>query len=94
MDSLLEKQRSVIKFLVSEGENPSHIFQRLKKDFLINMYQVQPCTTWFLSFVKAEQVFLTGLELGQLEAVTPTMVSNDKAFVNKNRGGSLQVKHK
>ena len=67
MDSLLEEQRSVIKFLVAEGEKPCHIFQRLKKDFLINVYHVQPSTTRFLSFVKAEQVFVTGLILdGQL----------------------------
>jgi hypothetical protein len=64
MDSLLEEQRSVIKFLVAEGEKPCYIFQRLKKDFLINVYHVQPSTTGFLSFVKAEQVFVTGLGLG------------------------------
>ena len=64
MDSLLEEQLSVIKFLVPEGEKPCHIFQRLKKDFLINVYHVQPSTTGFLSFVKAEQVFVTGLGLG------------------------------
>jgi hypothetical protein len=28
-----EEQRSVIKFLVAEGEKPCHIFQRLKKRF-------------------------------------------------------------
>jgi hypothetical protein len=33
MDSLLEEQRSVIKFPVAEGEKPCHIFQRLKKRF-------------------------------------------------------------
>jgi hypothetical protein len=64
MDSLLEEQRSVIKILVAKGENPCHIFKRLKKDFLINVYHVQPFTTGFLSFVKAEQVFVTGLGLG------------------------------
>ena len=31
MDSLLGEQRSVIKFMVAEGEKPCHIFQRLKK---------------------------------------------------------------
>jgi hypothetical protein len=30
IDSLLEEQRSVIKFLIAEGEKPCHIFQRLK----------------------------------------------------------------
>jgi hypothetical protein len=64
MDYLLEEQRSVIKFLVAEGEKPCHIFQRLKNDFLINVYHVQPSTTGFLSFVKPEQVFITGLGLG------------------------------
>jgi hypothetical protein len=64
MDSLLEEQRPDIKFLVAEGEKPCHIFQRLKKDFLINVYHVQPSTTGFLSFVKVEQVFVTGLGLG------------------------------
>jgi hypothetical protein len=64
MDSLLEEQRSVIKFLVAVGKKPCHIFQRLKKDFLINVYHVQPSTTGFLSFVKTEQVFVTGLGLG------------------------------
>jgi hypothetical protein len=64
MDSLLEEQRSVMKFLVAEGEKTCNIFQRLKKDFLINVYHVQPSTTGFLSFVKAKQVFVTGLGLG------------------------------
>jgi hypothetical protein len=64
MDSLLEEQRSVIKFLVAKGEKPCHIYQRLKKEFLINVYHVQPSTTGFLSFVKAEQVFVIGLGLG------------------------------
>jgi hypothetical protein len=64
MDSLLEEQRSVIKFLIAEGEKPCHIFHRLKKDFLINVYHVQPSTTGFLRFLKAEQVFVTGLGLG------------------------------
>jgi hypothetical protein len=64
MDSLLEEQRSVIKFLVAESEKPCHIFQGLNEDFLINVYHIQPSTTWFLSFVKAEQLFVTGLGLG------------------------------
>ena len=33
MDSKLEEQRCVIKFLLLEGEKPSHIFQRLQKSF-------------------------------------------------------------
>jgi hypothetical protein len=56
MDSLLEEQRSVIKFLVAGDEKPCHIFQRLKKRF--------SGFSGFLSFVKAEQVFVIGLELG------------------------------
>jgi hypothetical protein len=57
MDYLLKEQRSVIRFLVAEGEKSCNIFQ-------INVYHVQPSTTGFLSFVKAEQVFVTGLGLG------------------------------
>ena len=33
MDSKLEEQRSVIKFLLYEGEKPCHIFQKLQKSF-------------------------------------------------------------
>jgi hypothetical protein len=65
MDSLLEEQRSAIKFLFAEGEKPCHIFQRLKNEFLINVYHVQLFTTGFLNFVKAKQVFVTGQGLGE-----------------------------
>ena len=33
MDSKLEELRTVIKFLLFEGEKPYHIFQRLLKSF-------------------------------------------------------------
>jgi hypothetical protein len=46
--------------MVAEGEKPCHIFQRLKT----NVYHIQPFTTGFFSFVKAEKVFVTGLGLG------------------------------
>jgi hypothetical protein len=60
-------------------------FKGLKKDFLINVYHVQPSTTRFLSFVKAEQVFVTGLGLGghlTLEEVA-NKFSNGKASAHK-----------
>ena len=33
MGSKLEEHRSVIKFLLLEGEKPCHIFQRLQRGF-------------------------------------------------------------
>jgi hypothetical protein len=33
MGSMLEEQRSAIKFLVAEGEKPCQIFQRLQERF-------------------------------------------------------------
>ena len=33
MGSKLKEQRSVIKFLLLEGEKPCHIFQRLQRSF-------------------------------------------------------------
>ena len=32
-DSKLEEQRSVLRFLLLEGEKPCYIFQRLQKSF-------------------------------------------------------------
>ena len=50
MDSKLEEQRSVIKFLLLEGEKPCHIFfQRLQKSFAKACISVQPFIAGFHS---------------------------------------------
>ena len=41
MDSKQQEQRSVIKFLLLDGEKPCHVIQRLQKSFLMPAYPVQ-----------------------------------------------------
>jgi hypothetical protein len=94
IDSLLEEQRSVIKFLVAEGEKPCNIFQRLKKRFS------EKCVSRSIFYNLVSQIsqFREGRtsvcdrpRTGRsAEAVTPTMVANVKAFVNKNRRVTLE----
>ena len=55
MDSKLEGQRSVIKFLLLEGEKPCNIFQRLQIFFLKPSYPVQPFIAGFYSLGREGQ---------------------------------------
>ena len=64
MDSKLEGQRSVIKFLLLEGEKPYQMFSKVaEKFFLKPAYPVQVCTAGFHSLGRAGQV--SGTSLGQ-----------------------------
>ena len=49
MNSKLEKWRSVIKFLILDGEKPFHIFQMLQIFVSEPAYPIQPFTSGFYS---------------------------------------------
>jgi transposase len=86
MDSLLEEQRSVIMFLVAEGEKPCHIFQRLKKGFSDKCVSRSTFYNCVSQFREGRTSVCDRPRTGRpAEAVTPKMVANVIPFVNKNR---------
>ena len=50
MDSKLEKQRSVIKLLLLEGQKPCDIFQSLQKSFFKACISRSTCYSWVSQF--------------------------------------------
>ena len=98
MDSLLEEQRSVIKFLFLEGEKYCHIFQRLQQILSKACISRSTFNSWILQFREdktsvREKPWPGGVGTGWVvgtEAVPPTMVANVEIFVNKDRRVTLQ----
>ena len=89
----LEEQRSVIKFLLLEGEKPSHIFERLQKSFSKACISRSTFYCWVSQFRSRQDKCEGQASTGRpAEAVTPTMVANVEVFINKDRsdiaGGS------
>ena len=55
MDSKLEEQRPVIKFLLSESEKPCHIFQKMQKSIFKACITVQTFIAGFYSLRRTGQ---------------------------------------
>jgi transposase len=72
MDSLLEEQRSIINFLVAEGEKPCHIFQRLTKIFSDKCVSRSTFYNWVSQFREDRTNVCDRPRTGRpAEAVTP-----------------------
>ena len=82
----LEEQRSVIKFLVSEGIKPCHIFQRLKKRFSDKCVSHSIFYNWVSQFREGRTSVCDRPRTGR----PAEAVANVKAFVNKNRRVTLE----
>ena len=90
MDSKLKKQRSVIKFLLSESEKPCRIFNGCRKVFLKPVYPVQHFIAGFHSLWRTFKCDKP--RPGRpAEAEIPTLMAKVRAFVFKDSRVTLQV---
>ena len=86
----LEEQRSLIKFLLLEGEKLRHIFQRLQTSFSKACISFSTFYSWVSQLREDMTSMREKLRPGRLvEAMTPTMVGNVEAFVNKGHKSDI-----
>ena len=88
MDSKLEEQRCVIKFLFREGEK---LFQRLQKSFSKACIFYSNFSSWVSQLREGRPSMRGKPRPGRpAKAVAPTMVAIVKVFVNKDCRETLQ----
>ena len=81
MDSKLEEQRAVIKFLLLEGERPCQFFQRLQTSFCKACISPSTFYSWDSQCREVRATLKDKPRPGRpTKAVTPTFVANVEVF--------------